>query len=119
MARSTWLLLILACVALACGDDDSGSKLSQCEQLESDLCTRTTECAISQGLEPSADHDAFLARCHRSLSSDFCRMPADDSGDFELCSEAIKNIPCETVATFLNMNTVVAPTTSCSGYLAP
>lgn len=118
LARFQKVLLsaLSALCLLSCGDD-AKPEPSQCEQLQNSLCDRTTECALEAGLAHDESRAAFNQRCHTSLTRDqTCSVPADGSGDFELCNADIQDTPCDIVVSFLDADQVVAPTTNCGAF---
>ncbi|MEY4511509.1 MAG: hypothetical protein RLZZ450_3631 [Pseudomonadota bacterium] len=106
--RFAWAILS---VLLACGGDKDDR--SECEQLQSTLCTRTRACAEESGFSPLARHDAFLQECLRSELQ--CRPPIV-GGDFELCRASLETLPCDYVVEQLHDEKLVS-SSSCEEYI--
>lgn len=107
--RLAWSVLA---VLLACGGDDKAEK-SECEQLQTTLCTRTRACAEQAGFSPPARHDAFLEEC---LRSDLQCRPPIVGGDFELCEASLESLPCDYVVEQLRDEKLVS-SSSCDEYI--
>jgi len=99
-------------VLLACGGDDNDPK-SECQRLQTTLCTRTRACAEEAGFSPPNRHDAFLQEC---LGSDLQCRPPIVGGDFELCEASLESLPCDYVVEQLRDEKLVS-SSSCEEYI--
>jgi hypothetical protein len=109
VSRLAWSVVS---VLLACGGDDQDAK-SECERLQTTLCTRTRACAEEAGFSPPNRHDAFLQEC---LGSDLQCRPPIVGGDFELCEASLESLPCDYVVEQLRDEKLVS-SSSCEEYI--